>query len=62
MELETERLILREYFPDDWEAVLTHHSDPRYQRFYPIVDRSVGNCDALESRRIHFWVAPGAEE
>jgi RimJ/RimL family protein N-acetyltransferase len=41
MELETERLILREYVSEDWEAVLAYHSDPLYQRFYPMSDRSV---------------------
>jgi RimJ/RimL family protein N-acetyltransferase len=34
MELETERLILREYVADDWQAVLRYQADARYWRFY----------------------------
>ena len=34
MELRTARLLLREFAPDDWPAVLAYQSDPRYLRFY----------------------------
>jgi [ribosomal protein S5]-alanine N-acetyltransferase len=30
----TARLLLREFEPDDWRAVLSYRGDPRYQRFY----------------------------
>lgn len=35
MQLETERLILREFVEQDWQAVMAYQADPRYQRFYP---------------------------
>ena len=31
----TDRLLLREFTPADWSAVLAYHKDPRYLRFYP---------------------------
>ncbi|NJC99024.1 MAG: GNAT family N-acetyltransferase [Anaerolineales bacterium] len=34
MKLETERLILREFVPDDWERVLEYQSNPLYLRYY----------------------------
>ena len=38
MEIETNRLILREFTEDDWPDVLAFQSDPRYQRYYPITE------------------------
>jgi RimJ/RimL family protein N-acetyltransferase len=35
MERRTERLLLREFVPEDWRAVLAYQSDPRYLHFYP---------------------------
>ena len=40
MEIETKRLILREFTMDDWPEVLAYQSDPRYQRFYPLTERT----------------------
>lgn len=40
MELETERLRLREIAVDDWPAVLAYQSDPRYLEFYPWTQRT----------------------
>ena len=34
MRIETARLILREFRPEDWPAVLAYQSDPRYLRYY----------------------------
>jgi ribosomal-protein-alanine N-acetyltransferase len=34
MQLETERLLLREFVADDWEAVLAYQADPLYLRYY----------------------------
>ena len=34
MELETDRLLLREFVEGDWEAVLAYQSDARYLRHY----------------------------
>lgn len=40
MELITERLVLREYIKDDWQAVLDYQSTPQYQRYYPWAEPS----------------------
>lgn len=34
MQLATDRLILREFVANDWQAVLAYQFDPRYLRFY----------------------------
>ena len=34
MQLETDRLILREFEGSDWTAVLAYQSDPLYLRYY----------------------------
>ena len=34
MQLETERLILRDFVPDDWHRVLEYQTDPLYLRYY----------------------------
>lgn len=34
MQLETERLILRDFFKDDWHRVLEYQTDPLYLRYY----------------------------
>ena len=38
MQLETDRLILRDFIEDDWAAMAAYWRDPRYQRFYAEVD------------------------
>lgn len=40
MERLTERLILREFVPEDWAQVLAYQSDPRYLRFYAWTTRT----------------------
>lgn len=35
MRIETDRLILREYVPEDWRAVAAAHRKPGFNRFYP---------------------------
>ena len=40
MEITTERLLLREFLPDDWGAVLAYHQDARYSEYYPWSDRT----------------------
>ncbi|HMD79871.1 MAG TPA: GNAT family protein [Anaerolineales bacterium] len=40
MKLETERLILRDFVKDDWQAVLEYQSDPLYLRYYDWTDRT----------------------
>ena len=40
MQINTKRLMLREFVADDWPAVLAYQRDPRYLRFYPWTDRT----------------------
>jgi ribosomal-protein-alanine N-acetyltransferase len=40
MELLTPRLVLREFRPDDWQAVLAYQRQPLYLRYYAWTDRS----------------------
>ena len=40
MQITTERLLLREFEPDDWRAVLEYQRDPLYLRYYPWEDRT----------------------
>lgn len=40
MELQTERLLLRNFRHDDWPAVLAYQSDPRYLQYYHWADRT----------------------
>ncbi|HTI15311.1 MAG TPA: GNAT family protein [Dictyobacter sp.] len=40
MQLETERLLLREFVEDDWRAVLDYQVNPEYLRFYPWTQRT----------------------
>ena len=40
MKLETERLILRDFVPDDWQRVLEYQSDPLYLRYNHWTERT----------------------
>ena len=40
MELHTDRLILREFVPADWTAVLAYQRDPRHLQYYEWTDRT----------------------
>ena len=40
MELITERLILRDFVPDDWPAVMAHQNEPLYLRYNAWTHRS----------------------
>jgi ribosomal-protein-alanine N-acetyltransferase len=40
LELTTSRLVLRDFRPDDWQAVLAYQRHPLYLRYYPWIDRS----------------------
>lgn len=40
MVLTTPRLLLREFVPDDWPAVLAYQSDPHYLRYYAWTERT----------------------
>jgi [ribosomal protein S5]-alanine N-acetyltransferase len=47
MVLETPRLLLRDFFEDDWPAVLTYQSDPRYLRYYHWTHRTEDDVRAF---------------
>ncbi len=40
MQLETKRLVLREFVKDDWQAVLAYQSDPLYLRYNDWTERT----------------------
>ena len=40
LSIETARLRLREFVPDDWRAVQAYQSDPRHLRYYEWTERS----------------------
>lgn len=43
MQIETERLRLRDFSSDDWRRVLEYQRDPRYLRFYPWAHRTASD-------------------
>jgi RimJ/RimL family protein N-acetyltransferase len=47
MNLETTRLILRDFTADDWPAVLAYQSDPRYLRYYEWTGRTAAEVQAF---------------
>jgi RimJ/RimL family protein N-acetyltransferase len=54
MQLETDRLILREFVEEDWEAVLAYQSDPLYLRYYHWSDRTPGHVRAFVRMFLDF--------
>lgn len=38
VQIETERLILREFIEDDWQEMVAYWRNPLYQRYYPELD------------------------
>ena len=58
MLLETPHLLLREFEPDDWPAVLTYQSDPRYLRLYAWTERTAADVRAF----VEAFVASRAAE
>ncbi len=68
MKLETERLILRDFVPDDWKRVLEYQTDPLYLRYYEwtVADRTPESVQEFvgwfldnekETPRIRFQLA-----
>ena len=45
--LATDRLLLREFTEDDWQATLAYQSDPLYLRFYPWTHRTEDDVRAF---------------
>ena len=54
MQLETNRLILREFEESDWTAVLAYQSDPLYLRYYHWSERTPGNVRAFVNMFLDF--------
>lgn len=52
MQLETDRLILREFQHDDWQAMAAYWRDPRYQRYYAEIEDVEAVVRELVSRCI----------
>lgn len=50
MILTTDRLVLREFVADDWQAVLAYQRDARYMRFNPWTKRSAEDVQAFVGR------------
>ncbi len=48
--IETERLVLREFVPDDWRGMARYWHDPRYGRFNPVREDQDGFVRALVDR------------
>lgn len=47
MLVKTERLILREFAPEDWRAIYSYQNDPRYLEFYKWEHRSEQDVKAF---------------
>ncbi len=47
MQLETERLLLREFTESDWPAVLSYQNDPLYLRYYHWTERTAEDVQAF---------------
>lgn len=54
MELETKRLVLREFVSDDWRPVLAYQGDPMYLRFYDWDTRSEADARAFVNMFIAY--------
>jgi RimJ/RimL family protein N-acetyltransferase len=54
MKLETPRLVLREFVPGDWPAVLAYQSHPRYLRYYPWEHRTEPEVRAFVQRFVSW--------
>ncbi|HEU5370208.1 MAG TPA: GNAT family protein [Ktedonobacterales bacterium] len=50
----TSRLILREFVPEDWPAVLAYQSEPAYLRYNPWTERTADDVQAFVQRFIDW--------
>lgn len=58
MRIETERLLLREFVADDWEAMAAYWAEPLYQRYNPVWD----DPSATVRELVDMFVEQQAEE
>ena len=56
MQMETPRLLLRDFVESDWPAVLEYQRDPLYLRYYPWHDRSEADARAFVGRFLEWQV------
>ncbi len=54
MEIRTERLLLREFVPEDWRAVLAYQADPRYLVYNPWTERTEQDVQDFVQRFIKW--------
>jgi [ribosomal protein S5]-alanine N-acetyltransferase len=54
VKLETPRLVLREFVPGDWRAVLAYQSDARYLRYYAWERRTAEEVQAFIQRFVSW--------
>ncbi len=54
MQLETERLTLREFTQSDWTAVLAYQNDPRYLRYYHWTERTAEDVQAFVQMFLNY--------
>ncbi len=52
MNITTKRLVLREFEEEDWSAVFSYHSDPRYLRYYDQYERTEQDVRAF----VHMFI------
>ncbi|PKB72097.1 MAG: GNAT family N-acetyltransferase [SAR202 cluster bacterium Io17-Chloro-G6] len=66
MQITTERLVLREFKPEDWREVLAYQQDPCYLEYYPWITRTESDVrefvqwfldEQAESPRTRFQLA-----
>jgi len=58
LSIETERLILRDFGPDDFEAFYATSNDPEYQKYYPKRETTRAFCKDLFDQIISWAEAP----
>lgn len=58
MRIETERLVLREFVPEDWRVMARYWDDPRYGSFNPELD----DPDAFVRMLVERFVAAQSDE
>ncbi len=52
MQLTTERLLLREFTPDDWLAIHAYQVEPLYLRYYPWTERTPADVQAFVQMQV----------
>jgi RimJ/RimL family protein N-acetyltransferase len=56
MQIQTERLLLREFVIGDWQAVYVYQSDPRYLQLYEWENRTESDVRAFVQRFVNWQI------